>query len=100
MRDINALSAPISRITTLRDDEGRSGFTLIELLVVFINRCLAFLQTSLMRANFYSSARNVLKIPGARFDACPGEVTTNCLGSFRLTSLAAGKYFGAGTTSA
>ncbi len=31
MRDINALlqSAPISRITTLRDDEGRRGFTLL-----------------------------------------------------------------------
>ncbi len=38
MRDINALlqSAPISRIKTLRDDEGRRGFTLIELLVVVI----------------------------------------------------------------
>ena len=37
MRDINALlSAPISRIKTLRDDEGRRGFTLIELLVVVL----------------------------------------------------------------
>ena len=38
MRDINALlqSAPISRITTLRDDEGRRGFTLIEMLVVVL----------------------------------------------------------------
>jgi prepilin-type N-terminal cleavage/methylation domain-containing protein len=37
MRDINAiLSAPISRIKTLRDDAGRSGFTLIELLVVVL----------------------------------------------------------------
>ncbi len=35
--DINAaLSAPISRIETLRDDEGRKGFTLIELLVVVL----------------------------------------------------------------
>lgn len=33
IRDINAaLSAPISRIKTLRDDQGRGGFTLIELL--------------------------------------------------------------------
>ncbi len=37
IRDINAtLSAPISRIKTLRDDEGRRGFTLIELLVVVL----------------------------------------------------------------
>ena len=37
MRDINAtLSAPISRIKTLRDDQGRNGFTLIELLVVVL----------------------------------------------------------------
>ena len=38
MRDINALlqSAPISRIKTLRDDEGHRGFTLIELLVVVL----------------------------------------------------------------
>ena len=37
MRDINAiLSAPISRIKTLRDDAGRRGFTLIELLVVVL----------------------------------------------------------------
>ncbi len=37
MRDINALlSTPISRIKTLRDDEGRGGFTLIELLVVVL----------------------------------------------------------------
>ena len=37
MRDINALlSAPISRIKTLRDDEWRRGFTLIELLVVVL----------------------------------------------------------------
>ena len=38
MRNINALlqSAPISRIKTLRDDEGRRGFTLIELLVVVL----------------------------------------------------------------
>ncbi len=37
MLDINALlSAPISRIKTLRDDEGRRGFTLIELLVVVL----------------------------------------------------------------
>ncbi len=39
MRDINALlqSATISRIKTLRDDEGRRrGFTLIELLVVIL----------------------------------------------------------------
>ena len=38
MRDINALlqAAPISRITTLRDDEGRKGFTLIEVLVVVL----------------------------------------------------------------
>ena len=38
MRDINALlqSAPISRITTLRDDDGRKGFTLIEVLVVVL----------------------------------------------------------------
>ena len=37
MRDINALlSAPISRIKTLRDDKGRRGFTLIELLVVVL----------------------------------------------------------------
>ncbi len=38
MRDINALLlfAPISRIKTLRDDEGRRGFTLIELLVVVL----------------------------------------------------------------
>ena len=38
MQDINGLlqSAPISRIKTLRDDEGRNGFTLIELLVVVL----------------------------------------------------------------
>ncbi len=37
MRDINALlSAPISRIKTLRDDQGRKAFTLIELLVVVL----------------------------------------------------------------
>ena len=38
MRDINDLLqfAPISRIKTLRDDEGRRGFTLIELLVVVL----------------------------------------------------------------
>ena len=37
IRDINALlSAPISRIKTLRDDEGRRAFTLIELLVVVL----------------------------------------------------------------
>ncbi len=39
MRDISALSAPISRISSCpqgRDDEGRSGFTLIELLVVIL----------------------------------------------------------------
>ena len=37
IRDINAtLSAPISRIKTLRDDQGRKGFTLIELLVVVL----------------------------------------------------------------
>ena len=37
MRDINVLlSAPISRIKTLRDDQGRRGFTLIELLVVVL----------------------------------------------------------------
>ncbi len=38
MRDINTtlLSAPISRIKALRDDEGRRGFTLIEVLVVVL----------------------------------------------------------------
>lgn len=36
IRDINALSTPIPRIKTLRDDEGRSAFTLIELLVVVL----------------------------------------------------------------
>lgn len=38
MWDINALlhCAPISRIKTLRDDEGRRAFTLIELLVVVL----------------------------------------------------------------
>ncbi len=36
MRETNALSAPISRIKTLRDDEGRRGFTLIEILVAIL----------------------------------------------------------------
>ncbi len=36
IRDINTAFAPISRIKTLRDDEGRRGFTLIELLVVVL----------------------------------------------------------------
>ena len=118
IRDINALSAPISRIKALRDDEGRKGFTLIELLVVVliigILAAIALPQyQKAVEKSRVAEARVILNAIYKNFQLCelehgagagecgtvgalfdnleidlPGVTTTNCIDGFQCIKTA------------